>query len=276
MFRLSLKPKEMRDLFDTRAADGSLLRREEWIRLFFSVDRPFVHYSSNFVYRPEAVQVPGHPDLLGGWVAREIRHSERTPPEEGLEPTIRQTWQALFIAIDPTDHPDGQLLVIEGNDEIGRPKALVRAIVKAMNDADGSPYFTQVFPLVNAGSFWEFARIHREEIVSLTFDVAAPNMFNDANDFQEELRSLRDQENVSEVKTTLKSDTILAHSSSRIKDIVNYVERGAGELSAEAADGSRYSSTQYEVKETVEIESHSRNMSKFLREIGNVLSRFFP
>jgi len=236
----------MGDLFDTRAVDGSFLGREEWIRLFFSADRPFIHYSSNFVYMPQGVEVPGHPDLIGGWVAREIRHSERTPPQEGLEPTIRSTWQALFIAIDPTDHPDGQLLVIEGNDEIGRPKALVRAIVKAMNDVAGSPYFSQVFPLVNAGSFWEFARIHRDEIVSLTFDVAAPNMFNDANDFQEELRSLRDQENVSEVKTTLKSDTILKHSTSRITSVVDYVERGAGELSAEAADGSRYSSTQYE------------------------------
>lgn len=41
LFRLSLKAKEMVDLFEVRAPDGSLLSREGWLRLYFSQEQEF-------------------------------------------------------------------------------------------------------------------------------------------------------------------------------------------------------------------------------------------
>lgn len=277
LFRLSLKTKEMADLFEARDAEGRPYSRENWLRHFFGREREFIHFKNQFVLKPvEGLSVPRLPHLRFAWVARELQKSERTPPSEGLEPTKHPSWQASFLAVDPTDHPDGQLVALEYNDEIGIPKAIINSLVKALNDDLDAPYFAQAFPLVRKGAFWEFAERHRDEIKSVTFTVAAPNMFKDADDFQEEYRSLRDGENVSSVKATLESDTALKHRTQRMVGLINYVERGAGELSAEATDGTRYHSSDHEVKEPADVENHKNNLSKFLREIVAVLERIFP
>jgi len=278
LFRLLLKAKEVPDLFEVRAPDNSPLSREDWLKFFFSREQEFWHYRSKFVFIPETkISVPDKPNLIFGYIARERRVHERTPPEEGLQPTEHLSWQAAFLALDPTDRgDDGQKVAIELNQEIGKPKALLNSIVRTLNQQDGAPYFTQAFPLVGHGSFWEFAVAHNNQIVSITFDVAAPNMFRGVDDFQEELRNLRDGENVANVKSTLESDTILKHGTPRMEGIVNYVESGGGELAAEAADGAKYSSTSHEVSETRDIEHHTRNERQFLREIAYWLDKVFP
>jgi hypothetical protein len=277
LFRLSLKLKEKADLFEARDLAGNTLTREAWLRQFFNTERTFTHYRSDFIFVPEhEVVAPRHQHLIFGWIGRQLRRPERTPPSEGFEPTQHESWQAAFIAIDPTDHDEGQLAAIEFNVDIGQPKALLTSVVRTLNSMDDAPYFTQSFPLVSAGTFWDFAASHKGEIVSVTFDVVAPNMFRDADDFQEDLRSLREKENVAEVRSTLKSDTLLNHTTPRMKSIVDYVERGAGELSAEAFDGSHYRSTAHERKESVDIEPHSRNKRRFLRDIIVALDRIFP
>lgn len=124
-------------------------------------------------------------------------------------------------------------------------------------------------------SFWTFVGEHNNRIRSLTFDVAAPNMFNDRNDFQNEMRLLRDRENVSKVKTTLESDTILNTDSERLKDIVDYTERGAGEVSATADDGAVYRSGDHAKKVTITIEHHTNNLEEFLRQIVTLIGRIF-
>lgn len=277
-FHLSLKVKEIGDLFDARSETGELVSRETWIRSFFSKERAFTHYKSKFVFKPEEGIVSSRRSgAMFGWIAREKRMSERTPPSEGLEPTEHVSWQALFVAIDPTDHEKGQSVAVEGNDEIGGAKAVINSLVKAMNNEVDAPYFAQVFPLLTEGSFWEFAERHGDSIKSVTFDVAAPNMFTDEDDFQNELRSLRDGENVSTVKATLDSDTALNHRTPRMEGLINYVERGAGELSAVATDGTTYSSTYSERKVPVPVERPTATtVPKFLREIVTMLDRIFP
>ena len=277
-FHLSLKAKEIGDLFDARGPEGQLLSRESWIRSFFGKEREFVHYKSKFAFKPEtAVISRSHPQAIFGWIAREKRLFERTPPSEGLEPIEHLSWQAIFVAIDPTDHKEGQAISVESNDEIGRPKAVIRSLVKAMNDQFDAPYYGQVFPLISEGTFWAFAEKHGDSIKSVTFDVAAPNMFTDEDDFQNEMRSLRDGENVSNLKATLDSDTALNHRTPRIVGLIDYVERGAGELSAVATDGALYNSATNERKVPIQIDRPTAStIPKFLREIAMMLDRIFP
>lgn len=144
-----------------------------------------------------------------------------------------------------------------------------------MNQIEDAPYFTQEYEIIEEGSFWQFASNHNEQIKSITFDVAAPNMFNDANDFQNEMRSLRDRENVSNVKSTLSSDTTINHRTERLKDIIDYTERGAGRLSATAADGEVYHSEKHAKHITVEVEHHSKGVPEFLRQIALWLDKVF-
>lgn len=276
LFRLSLKAKEISDLFEPRADDGSELGREGWLRLYFSGEHTFNHRGSQFYYRPETETSGSRSDLILGWIGRERTVHERTPPTEGFEPTERPQWQAAFIAIDPGAHSDGQKIALEANNDIGRPHALIQSLIRHMNEMGEPPFSAQVFPIVEAGSFWTFAAAHGDQIKSITFDVAAPNMFKDLEDFQEEMRALRDNENVANVKTTLESDGTLNHKTDRLTQIVDYTERGAGTLSAEAADGSKYSSETHEKREHAEVEHHNRDPRKFLRDIAATLDRIFP
>ena len=76
-------------------------------------------------------------------------------------------------------------------------------------------------------------------------------------------------------KTRLESETTLNHKSPKLKDIIDYTEKGAGELSARSLDGDIYHSKEHISHKNIEIQSHSLNMSEFLRQIGNWLDRLF-
>jgi hypothetical protein len=155
------------------------------------------------------------------------------------------------------------------------PKAIITSFVRNFQRDPTAPYYIHVFPVVREGTFWDFSRAHNDQITSITFDVAVPNMFNNVGDFEDELRSLRDKENVAEVTSRLQSDTVLTHKTDRLVAIVDYVEKGAGELSAKASDGAEYHSSSHEVRIPVEIESHRSNPAKFLRDILSFLDKVF-
>jgi hypothetical protein len=211
-----------------------------------------------------------------GWFGREKVNAERTPPAEGFEPTKHLGWQAAFAIIDPTEHTDGQKLSVEDNKaDIGTPRAIVRSFETQFNRSPETPFFIHIQPLISQGSFWDFSNAHRNSIESIGFDVPVPNMFGGKNDFVEELRSLRDNENVATVNTKLKSDKELTVSSGRLKQIVDYVEQGGGELTATATDGASYNSVSHEKRITVNFESHARDPAKFLRNIRSFLDRIF-
>ncbi|MGY3645603.1 hypothetical protein ACVWW2_000894 [Bradyrhizobium sp. LM4.3] len=233
-----------------------------------------MHSNNDFVFVPEANASPNYPNVVFGWIAREKMLRERTPPSEGLEPTEHGSWQAAFAMIDVSPHDDGQKIAMEHNTAVGMPIAIWKSLLKSMNAATEAPYHGEVYPIVEEGSFWNFAQAHKNRIRSITLDVAAPNMFDDVNDFQNEMRSLRDKENVSRVKTTLESDTIL-NTTERLTQIVDYTERGAGTLSATSEDGSTYSSEKHDKHVNLPVEPHSKNQSEFLRQILTLLDRIF-
>ena len=216
LLRLSLKAKEEPDLFGARTVEGQPVTREAWLRHVFGSEIDFRHYGTKFVYRPESEPPSTAQNLIFGWIGREKRRPERTPPAEGFEPTEHIGWEAVFALLDPTEHEDGQKIAIEEDHDIGEPKAILYSLVRKLNEDIHAPYSIQSFPIILAGSFWAFAAAHGNEIVSLKFDVAVPNMFNSTSDFQEELRSLRDKENVAKVETKLESDQLLIYNTNRI------------------------------------------------------------
>ncbi|MBB4522266.1 MULTISPECIES: hypothetical protein [Rhizobium] len=274
LYRLSLKIGLKADLFTEKAEDGRFLSREEWLRRFFKEDHEFLHRGVPFVFSPErSVQPPSN--FLFGWLARERTLVERTPPGEGLELTEHPHWQAAFVAIDPTEHEDGQKIAAEDNAQIGNPRAILETLIKQMNAIPSAPYSAQIFPILEEASFWRFAEQHGNEIRSITFDVAAPNMFKSASDFQDELRSLRDTANVANVKATLESDSVLDHTAKPIQEIVDYTEKGAGSLSATATDGETYHSEQHEKSITLPFEHHTKGVAAFLRQVADFIEKIF-
>lgn len=266
----------MPDLFQYREESTAEVSRESWLRFYFGSQQTFNHRGAEFYYRPQDDSEARRRGLLYGWIGRERTIHERTSPEEGFEPTTRSQWLAAFVAIDPSAHEDGQKVAVEDNPEIGKASALIKSLVRNFSERSEAPFYAQVFPILAQGSFWQFAKEHDDRIRSITFDVAAPNMFNDAQDFQNELRALRDRENVANVKTTLESDSALNFRTERISEIVDYTEKGAGTLSAESVDGAHYSSEDHEKSVRVPIEAHDRGLAQFLRDFAYWIDRVFP
>jgi hypothetical protein len=258
-------------IFTNLFADEKLTR-EAWLKEYLSAERRFLHANNEFIFKPEPAS-PQFPHILFGWIARERLIRERTPPNEGLEPTEHPSWQAAFVMVDTSAHEDGQKIVMEHNSSIGKPLAIWKSLIKSMNRMPMAPYSGEVFSIVEEGSFWSFAKAHKDRIKSITLDVATPNMFDDVNDFQEEMRSLRDNENVARVKTMLESDTVLNHQTSRLSSIVDYTERGAGTLTAVSEDGEVYNSEAHSKRVIIDIEPHSKNVDEFLRQIITLLAK---
>lgn len=270
LYRLSFKPTN--DLF------AKPLTREEWLRSILSEQFDFKHRTQEFSFVPvpeeERANVPAQ--YILGWIAKQAVAQERAAPEEGLAPTEHRFWRAAFIMLDPTSHEDGQKLVVEDGSGVGRASSIANSLVAAINGKDGAPFEGVVHPILEPGSFWRFVDQKNNRIKSISFTLAAPNMFGGKDDLQEELRQLREQENVSQVKATLTSDTTLNARTQRMKEVVDYTEKGAGKLTARAEDGTPYSSEAHVAKRSLNVEPHSRGrVAEFIRQIGTLLDRLF-
>ena len=105
LFRFSLKERRQADAFERLDTDGKPFSRERWIRDFFSQRREFSHFGSTFVFVPEPMGEKYLPTrITSGWIARAKFLPEVTSPDEGLQPTLHESWRAALILIDPTDH----------------------------------------------------------------------------------------------------------------------------------------------------------------------------
>jgi hypothetical protein len=126
LFRLSLKEKTQAYAFERRDVNDERFSRELWIRDFFSIRRAFVHRGIEFIFVPEPIAVRYLPrQLICGWIARAKLLPELTPPDEGLQPTLHESWRAALILIDPTEHKDGQKIAFEQSNDVGTALAVL-------------------------------------------------------------------------------------------------------------------------------------------------------
>lgn len=251
------------------------LSREEWLREAFSVPMAFSHRQEQFIYIPEKNPVLDK-NYIYGWIGRSTIVRERTSPEDGFLPTEHESWRAAFIAMDPSHHDDGQKIAMEFTSDVGRPGAILKSLFERVNQPESIPYVADVHAIVEQGSFWSFVRDSDDRIKSISFELAAPNMFGGKDDMQQELRALRDNENVSKVKTTLISDTSLNPHTQRMTEVVNYAEQGGGALKARNEAGKTYNSDDHASKVDLPVETHKNaGVESFIGQIAKFLDRIF-
>ncbi len=212
--------------------------REEWLR--HALAEPF-----EFSYRGDDVMywVPREAvdECIFGLVERKKPHEHHRPPEEGGAETVSEVWQGAYILLDPTHHDDGQKVAIE-NDVVGKPSSLLKMLVGAINARDDRPYVIEFEPIFDSASFWEFANIHGKVLKSVEFDFVVPNMWGAKNALDEDLKDTGQQTGAERVKVGLKGESGIYTDNQKIRDGVEYAERGAGKITAKAEDGDLYSS----------------------------------
>jgi hypothetical protein len=245
----------------------SLLSREEWLRRVFGEEVVFDHYGSEFHYVPE-VDAPAR--FIVGRIGRARPVVENEPPEEGMHEIERESWIAAGIIIDPTTHDDGQKVAIEDNPRVGRPASIFRSLVKRINQMPEQPYIIEPSPIVDPETFWEFERANRGEVTSITFDLFAPNMFGLRNEFDKELRELRDHEKAREVKLSLENKDGLQLETERVRATVDFTLERGGSIRARTKRKRRYNSKNKTRKITVEEATGS-----LLDRMGAAIVRLF-
>jgi hypothetical protein len=239
LMRLSLFLRTQVDSFERRKKDGTSFTREEWLRAVFSETIAFTHRKETFHYVPD-LHVPASP-LLVGRIGRQIKVVENEPPEEGLVETKRDAWRAALVLIDPRHHPDGQKVANEHQATIGQPVALFESLVTSINNR-AEPFILEAHAIAPSETFWHFAEANSGEVTFVEFEFVAPNMFGQADDYDREMRDMRDKEKAQKAKLTIESKDGLNLETDRVKAAVDYAAKGGGSIKAKTKRKRRYNS----------------------------------
>lgn len=242
LLRLSLLERRQLDVFAELGPDGREWTREGCIRHVFSARIDFTHRTEAFCYVPERND-PARPAVLVGRIGRRISIEENEPPEQGLSEIRRDAWRAAVVLIDPRYHEDGQKVALERNNRVGRPISLFDSLVEQVNRENiYLPYVFEASAIVDAPTFWDFVREHKQQITTVEFEFIAPNMFGPEDDYHEELTAMRDTEKVRKARLKLENPDGLELETNKVKAAVNYTSRGGGAVRARARNGQKFNS----------------------------------
>jgi hypothetical protein len=238
--RLSLYERPQTDAFEQRPSAGGRYTREQWLKYIFSVQHEFPHRGTNFTFVPD--DDLSDDSLVTGRIGREILVRDNEPPEQGMHEQVHPAWQASVVVIDPQHHADGQKVVMQGREEIGKPVAVFQSLIAKLNGDPTAPYTIEAFGIVDPETFWDFVRKNSGEVVSVSFEAVAPNMFGGKDDFERELKELRDKEKAQKTKVELLNDGGLNPDTERMHQVADYTLKGGGTIKARTKRKKRYNS----------------------------------
>ena len=121
--------------------------------------------------------------------------------------------------------------------------ALLKSLASALNDRPESPFQIEVEPLFDASRFWAFAERHDNVLRSINFDFVVPNMWGAESDLEMDLKETGAQTGAERVSVGLSGEHGVLTDTQKVRDGVEYAEKGAGTVRAKALDGQRFYST---------------------------------
>jgi hypothetical protein len=269
LLRLSLLPRPQPDLFSERRDPT----REEYLRDVFGSPLIFKHYNSEFHYLPDAERTTD--EAMIGRLGRQVTFDENLPPDQGLREISHAGWKACVIAVDPSDHEDGQKASIQLDQRVGTPVALFTTLVRAINETRPSaPYTIEASPIFDPETFWEFADENEGAVTSLTFEFTVPNgLWSAASSLKEELRQAKEKLGAQQVINTFKSDDGLETKAEQIKEAVEYAMEGSGVVKAKARKNRRFNST--EKPKTATLPDDSESSEHMIVRVARNLRKIF-
>lgn len=234
LFHLSLIGREQRDLFVPERT------REQWIRVSLSEPFSFVHRRREFHWVPKS-WIEG--DVIG-IVERLTSHPKHRSPAEGGAEVVEQEWQGAVVVVDPTTHELGQRVALEQDRDVGAPRAVLSSLLTHINYRTDAPFTIEMRPVWEGDTFWAFANKHNNVLRRITFDFVVPNMWGATKNLDRELRGTGEDTGAQTVKVTLGGTDGVKADSQRVRDGVEYGERGGATITARAIDGDKYSSNE--------------------------------
>lgn len=245
--------------------------REEWLRHALSSSFEFEHLGCTALHW---VPQGSADECIIGLIQKTKTHDLHEPPERGGGEITKEEWQGAYVIIDPTHHDEGQRIAVE-NDEVGKPSALMRSLAKYLNKHDEAAYQIEIEPLWDSARFWSFAKSHGNLMKRIDFDFVVPNMWSTESDLDADLKDTGNVTGAERVSVGFRSEHGVSTDNQKIKEGVDYTERGAGSLTAKAMDGTRFSSTQTMLTSTIPaVKAKAGAMVNYFRDLkGTILQR---
>lgn len=213
--------------------------REEWLRFALKGPFEFDHFGGSRLYWVPQGEAG---ECIVGLIQKTKIHELHKPPGEGGGEISKEEWQGSYVMLDPTHHDEGQRIAVE-NDVVGKPGSLVKSLAKAINGRDEAPYQIEIEALFDAARFWAFSNKHDNLLKRIDFDFVVPNMWDTEKDLDEDLRDTGNVTGAERVRIGLSSEHGVSTDNQKVREGVEYAERGAGTLSARAMDGTPFRST---------------------------------
>ncbi|WP_152998858.1 hypothetical protein [Sphingopyxis sp. H115] len=213
--------------------------REEWLRHALKIPFEFGHFAGMTLHW---VPQGDADECIVGLIQRTRVHELHQSPDEGGGEITKEEWQGAYVVVDPTHHDEGQRVAVE-NDVVGKPSSLIKSLVKHINMLQEAPYQIEIEPLFDASRFWAFANRHDNVMKKIDFDFVVPNMWSTESDLDADLRDTGRTTGAERVRVGFRSEHGVSTDNQKVREGVDYAERGAGTLSARAMDGTPFRST---------------------------------
>jgi len=184
-------------------------------------------------------------NIIWGKVAKRNDITRVSPPEQGLEEKIEDTYPNVDIFINTSDEKEtglskelGQVIAIRQDSAVFPVKnynGILPRMSKHINRSflkDERSLFIVPIEKKHSG-FWEYINEPDIELKKLEFEYIAPNLFGADDDLSEDLKKLNEKTNINKVKLELQSQdrTIDKEGLKNIETItqgVDYITAGQG------------------------------------------------
>lgn len=244
--------------------------REEWLRYALSKSFEFEHRGgTSLFWVPQGLA----DECFVGLIQRTKMHERHKPPEEGGGEIAEEEWQGAYVLVDPTHHDEGQRLAVE-NDVVGKPNSLVKSLADYLNRHEEAPYQIEIEPLWDSSRFWAFAERHDNVLRRIDFNFVVPNMWDTERDLDEDLKATGNTTGAERVKVGLESSHGVSTNNQKVKDGVEYTERGGGSLTAKSLDGTSFRSTKTPlVSKIPAVKAGAEAMVKYFGKLKRTILR---
>ncbi|MER8981086.1 hypothetical protein [Mesorhizobium sp. M0870] len=259
--RLFLLERKQSDAFERRAADGSKLNREQWLREVFSQEIDFIHRKSERRFVPDQSRPKGEQRIVARIGRKTLSHEN--DPNDHLKEITREQWRACLVIIDPTSHDDGQKVAIETSSIVGSGFGNFESLITTINGhSPPEPFVIELHSITDQTTFWEYVDRHKGKITSIALEVVMPNMFGGSSSFEEDAKQLRDKEKARKIKETIENEDGLEPETERMRDAVSYATRGGGKVKAKAKGATPYDSTRDKKYIEADVDSENRDINQ--------------
>lgn len=214
--------------------------RQQFLESVFTQELQFRHHGSDFIWRHYSI-VEG--TFLVGVIARRTTTRLGGSPTEDFGVKDAENWITANVLIDISDHPDGQKVAMEHDGALGTPFPVFRALVDYVNARQDDDWIISVHPITLSTDFWSVVQKHRGQISQIELTFVPPNIFGGSSATETAMKELNKIDNMTEMEVKIKNPSkALTPQSERLREAVDYISKGGGEIQLKSGNEVLYSS----------------------------------